>query len=162
MLFRRQFYNDISVLRQMGLNTRRRSEPVPSEMEDGQTINPDEPTETRKVAVSRSHNEAVRLMHWRKMLNGMALLPPEAQDLITVFGFNETRLEQIRQAVEAFAAAIPAKNLALAERKERIRLINLTEKQLYTWLITIRAIIAPKTRQIRLETDTQTLALMAM
>ena len=186
MLFRRLFYRDDRTLRLVGLNTKRKSQPVPadpnsqtnqndqtnqtnqtSQTNSNQTNDTGDNTnqnqqQTKLMAVGMSHQESVRLMHWRQFLDNIPRLSAEVQAQVVMFGFDEARLGQIRQAVEAFAATIPARALAEAERKEWQRLFNLAEKELYNYLLGLRGMMDPKIRLLRTQGDERFLALMAV
>lgn len=166
MFFRRQYYNDDRLLRSLGLGTQRRTVPV-EEVEDDLQNNPenqsgsDEP-KTRKVAITRSRQESERLALWRSMLDCIPKLGEDVRQRLELVGFDQARLDQIKAAVEAFAAVLPIRKVALAERKERTRLLGLVERDLNTWMVLLRATMAPKIRLIRDQSQQDFLALVGV
>ena len=102
------------------------------------------------------------IMAWRHILNNIPLLPKEVRQTLTLFGFDETRLEVMRQGVEAFAASLPLRDLAQSDRKERTRLFKLTERELLNWVTTLRGMIGPRARQLRESGNERLLTLMAV
>ena len=152
MFFRRSYYNDERLLRSLGLGTQRRTVPVESGDGDDdsqippETVNqngPDEP-QTRKVAVVKSRSESERLALWRSILECIPKLREDVRLQLETVGFDQVRLDQIKATVEAFAAVLPIRKVALAERKERTRLFNLVERDLNNWVVLLRSILAPR------------------
>ena len=176
MFFRRQYYNDEPLLRSLGLGPKRKSVPVASnETEGAQTStgqeNQTQPPQTgddqsqepqtRRVAVPKTQRESERIALWRSMLECIPKLREDVRNRLEIVGFNQQRLDHMKTAVEAFAATLPIKRVAVAERKERIRLLNLVERDLNSWLVVLRAMMTPKIRLIRNQGQQQILALIA-
>ena len=162
---RRRFYNNKSVLRQLGLGTRRKTVTVDTAgaSNETQSETPEEAGQEKVTrAVRRTRTEGVMIMGWRDILNNIPLLPEEVRQTLTLFGFDETRLDAMRQGVEAFAASLPLRDLAQSDRKERTRLFKLTERELLNWVTTLRGMIGPRARQLRESGNERLLTLMAV
>ena len=178
MVMRRQFYKDDRTMRLAGLGTTRKTETATNGQEsgnenqqqeatpEGETNNTETNTQTkdkpRKVAVAMGQSEAEQLTRWRSLLTKVPKLPQEVQDTLLIFGFDQPRLDQLSAAVEAFAQTIPIKAQALADRKERNRLLKLAESDLNSWLVTLRSMLTPKIRLLESEGENQFLALLAV
>ena len=166
MFFRRQYYDDERLLRSLGLGTERRTVLIENDdNEDSQGNAPgnqNQEPKTRKVAVSRSERESERITLWRSMLACIPSLREDVRQRLEVVGFDQARLDQLKAAVEAFATTLPLVKVAVAERKERRRLLRLTERNLNKWLVLIRAMMKPRIRLIEDKDDQEFLALMAV
>lgn len=173
-LFRRQYNNEPGIMRVLNLKTRYKTSQSPEPDPDGESSlsalsdpassggpEPEVP-EPKKVRVSSPKTESHLLQHWRQILSCIPRLPPGVMGTLNLYGFDQTRLDQIAQRVEDFAATLPLRQQAMAERKEYTRILSNAVDDLMNWVVTLRGILAPRMRLLKTQDEDQLLALMAV